>query len=1363
MKKNIKNNIVQKGGLMIEALAMLGLIAVVTPTMYKKSAERTLEVEDINTADTVRSYMGATEAYMAANYRGIIKEMTENEDGTPKENPDTVKLVNYDEDIKSYMPYGFQNGSSLYDYSSPIISIVRQGSNLTAYALFPAKTAGGLGQERTSRIASLIGANGGYSKADKSAHGIGGVWNLTANEVKDVFGTDSSNEFSLVTASSNVINSTSGAGQVENTKYLQRTKENTDELWRNAMRTDLYMGGGNPESDPDDSENIGNHSILNINNLIVGAEADIAGANNGLYIAGSWADKDNNIHENTNVNAYIYGTLTAAKEQLFADENKFAYGTPTQVTDGSGNVIGTDYRFEADKYGNITSFGSMAMGNMNNGNRNINGNVVTDYMIKGTLTEEGAKLSLMDENAFQITTDETEIDNGVDNVTGTHLMVENTGFKGADKVSNKDSLNEDIEPKYTKGQTFPVVVGSNAMVKGVLSAGQMDAQHLRTATISSGSENIDDDYKWMTVDKNGVVLKDIGTVSVPSAGGNGAPTTARGDGTYVRVNKKGVLMSTTSNLDANDDLSDSNNGALIKLSRRTNDENPYGDITIAADNSESAITTRNANISVQIKKNDLKIGNPDDDNDVLTYDDSVAIDNNPYRVVVGQGGNVDMVGANLKVMDSQNHNILSVKGNTNKESTAKFGTNSTIYNDFSSFAGANDIDYNITTHGNVLFSSTGTKKSSEITAYSEDDTIHYMAVGPNDEKAGVNIVESKVEGADIDDNSQRVVFVDLSAGNVEDNTYVDASGDNSAALKLTSDKIRAGTSSYDSLSDKHEVTTGVGTMKSGMVYVRKGLVDIVPDKGDVAAVNASGIVETRTDNSANEGSGIIRASRLVANNINREGKLETVPKIINDDTFTLYNGNNAVRYDTYMVNPAYTSVMKDIKLTTRGGARLSDILPDFIAKGLYLANNTYDDTMQRMQFTLKASTHGELELEGEPAETAAELISGSDSKYVQNNWASPYCGLVATPQCPPGYGRVITINPFRYEMAQAGQLALAAPSGYNKSGSNGASYAGSDGSGYFVSTSAMTSTLKRASYSDATKENLENELLVTMPQARKLKVKSTGTTTMKVSNVSGLKAGENPVVKSSDENATMSVASLDGMETYSDLPYNETNTTGVQGDGTDMGSTTQNLPSTYAITVGEYTDKKTNKTTSPLSPLVFQQSTWFHTHAVPVVKAGQEPKIGSAKGTYVGYNPDGSDYIRGWAVLQGFLYHYNEYKNFACPSGDCKALSPKEDETGNNEVMWNLFPVAKNSIGSYVNTYCYFDRQTYNHRKGLYSSYEATDDAKTGADIVMERYDLMDEIATDYKKGVTGGANDANRIKYYDQLNDPTMKYNELW
>ena len=57
-----------------------------------------------------------------------------------------------------------------------------------------------------------------------------------------------------------------------------------------------------------------------------------------------------------------------------------------------------------------------------------------------------------------------------------------------------------------------------------------------------------------------------------------------------------------------------------------------------------------------------------------------------------------------------------------------------------------------------------------------------------------------------------------------------------------------------------------------------------------------------------------------------------------------YKGNTPDNeFDYYQVNPAYPSVIHDIKLTTRGGARLSDILPDFINKGIYVLDNTYKE------------------------------------------------------------------------------------------------------------------------------------------------------------------------------------------------------------------------------------------------------------------------------------------------------------------------------------------------------------------------------------------------------------------------------------
>ena len=73
-------------------------------------------------------------------------------------------------------------------------------------------------------------------------------------------------------------------------------------------------------------------------------------------------------------------------------------------------------------------------------------------------------------------------------------------------------------------------------------------------------------------------------------------------------------------------------------------------------------------------------------------------------------------------------------------------------------------------------------------------------------------------------------------------------------------------------------------------------------------------------------------------------------------------------YTVYQIDPAYTSVMNDIKLTSRGGARLSDILPTYINKGI-------------------------------------TPISGS--------------GSVAYPSCPVGYAPAIAVIPTQIDLSKA--------------------------------------------------------------------------------------------------------------------------------------------------------------------------------------------------------------------------------------------------------------------------------------------------------------------------------------------------------
>lgn len=79
-------------------------------------------------------------------------------------------------------------------------------------------------------------------------------------------------------------------------------------------------------------------------------------------------------------------------------------------------------------------------------------------------------------------------------------------------------------------------------------------------------------------------------------------------------------------------------------------------------------------------------------------------------------------------------------------------------------------------------------------------------------------------------------------------------------------------------------------------------------------------------------------------------------------TYNDENGNSHTEY--YRLDPAYTSLMNDIRLTSRGGARLSDILPNYIAKGM-------------------------------------TAITGS--------------GPVAKPTCPNGYAQAIMVTPTTFD------------------------------------------------------------------------------------------------------------------------------------------------------------------------------------------------------------------------------------------------------------------------------------------------------------------------------------------------------------
>lgn len=167
------------------------------------------------------------------------------------------------------------------------------------------------------------------------------------------------------------------------------------------------------------------------------------------------------------------------------------------------------------------------------------------------------------------------------------------------------------------------------------------------------------------------------------------------------------------------------------------------------------------------------------------------------------------------------------------------------------------------------------------------------------------------------------------------------------------------------------------------VYIRKGAIEIARQKG------YSSIGDEYSE--ATESTSHIKVDRLVSN----AAKLAST-----------VDGTGSGDYKIFQINPAYTSMMNDIKLASRGGARLSDILPDFINKGIYVMDNTYTGGTDWTTATVK----------NDYSITGITECGENQTKCDTTAWM----GFIPTPNCPPGYMKVATITPIRFNMAQAG-------------------------------------------------------------------------------------------------------------------------------------------------------------------------------------------------------------------------------------------------------------------------------------------------------------------------------------------------------
>ena len=1179
-RRNLTNRIMQQGGLMIEALAMLGLIAVVTPTMYKKSAERTMEVEDINTATTVRTIMGAAESYVAANYATITSDMIKNNQQVRE-----IPMPNLD----NYLPYKFDTDKALYNYNKPKVALVRQDNNLTVFVLFPAKNDAdsGIGQERTARIAALVGSNGGYVNANKSARGVGGIWSLNTADFSNTFKDQNPNIYSLVTASADTISASAG-NEIDNDKYLQRGKDDNDgdeNLWKNTMRTDLYMGREYSDDDEADmyKNAAGPFSIRNINSLIVGSERAALGAadadgnqaetgNYGLYISPAA----------TNRNAFIAENLEAAASNFRVSQDFLGFG-PT--VPGS-NDIGS-YSFSVERNGNTLTYGNLTVDkdvylanaaglwdDVKIGSIDIHpGNPdADDYAIKIKRSIENnapfGRVTILDDKIMQVNNFGT---NDVSAPTEDRIVLMDDGLK---KVSgDEDGGGEDVPTisyNNAAAPVFPVRIGSNTKVEGLLTAAQFDTQKLRAATLSVGSEHIDDANKWLNADKDGVTIKD------PAYPVDEEAKDAGLSGTRLRIANDIIAMhvGAATNLDEPYGLNISSNSEQVVLRKgvRTSvygteldlrgekgatmtgrrvllqalsekNGDGYKDLDDINDTystvKENTVMLRNNNMQMRMNDNELRISGRTS----ATDGDEVLSTNKKYRTVFS-GGNLDLDNTNFNVQalrptdengaktDTKvKQSILSIYGNDDYEKQGEYkdasGANKNIFYDRNTNTKGK---YDLAMHGDILITDglggqNATKGSLGGTTY-----VSASSTGFNSD-AGINIVTKNVKNSQsgmeyYKYKKRNIILIDQGAvKTVQDNTSNSNSG------------------SAQSVPNYHDKAT------NGTIYIRKGYLEVTPN-----------IVNMKEKDPLN-GNGVIVASRLVANNsplTSTPGY--KVPQLINSDALATYNNvnssDNLHRYDRYMVNPAYTSVMHDIKLVTRGGARLSDILPDFITKGIYVVTNSCGEASIPFPPTSKEQIDGCTNL-------------GKDESYSlgsENAWGSPVLGFVPAPQCPPGYGRVITLTPASFQMAQGGTLGMSngargqyyvVPAGLYASADN---YLNKDSNGNITET-----RFKKASVD---KNNSKEAAYISIP----------------------------PSTVRPPITATSGKLTVNGMSNIATKDY---------------------------VLTSNNADAK--------GPMYIQQSTWLKSYALKMVNS--------------------NNYVQGWAAIMGFVYPESMYSGFATAVG----------------------------------------------------------------------------------------------------------------
>ncbi len=140
---------------------------------------------------------------------------------------------------------------------------------------------------------------------------------------------------------------------------------------------------------------------------------------------------------------------------------------------------------------------------------------------------------------------------------------------------------------------------------------------------------------------------------------------------------------------------------------------------------------------------------------------------------------------------------------------------------------------------------------------------------------------------------------------------------------------------------------------------------------------------------------------------------------------TIKDPQESNKETNYILDPQYTSVMNDVKIMSRGGANLSDLLPNYILKEVIPIKLYFGGSREQANgscaFEHGANAHGPGNMWCAACQEACTVANASRCVAKQNQWSCPGDGCpsdlnnkgynveVEAPQCPEGYTPAMTI------------------------------------------------------------------------------------------------------------------------------------------------------------------------------------------------------------------------------------------------------------------------------------------------------------------------------------------------------------------